>query len=469
MDEVKVIGLELASTNDVTFPSLKILRFEDMSSWEVWSTNREVMFPCLQELEIKKCPKLIDVSLKALDSLRVLTIDNCSEIVLRNLVQAASSTTKLEIRSILGLTDEVWRGVIEKFGSVEELSIGYCDEIRYLWESNAEASKVLVNLKELTVWGCKNLVSLGEKEEEDNIESNHLSTFKILDVRFCESMELKHVCLPGATKTGRGGKNIKSLIIRGVDMHMENIKNTSMPMLKTIYITNWENLKSIIQLSESTHLTSLIIRSCQSMESFPNLQLPNLTRLDIIGCKNMKEIRDPQIPNLISWRIENCENLESFPDLQLSNLTMLKDLCIRKCRMIDASFPRGIWPPKLLTLEIGGLKKPISEWGYQNFPTSLVQLTLFGEDDVRNFSQLSHLLPSSLTTLTILDFVDLESLSTGLQHLTSLQHLRIWKCPKLIHLPETLLAPLLSLRMWECQKMEESHPGVAAHTLKLKK
>uniref|UniRef100_A0A251SX49 Putative leucine-rich repeat domain, L domain-like protein n=1 Tax=Helianthus annuus TaxID=4232 RepID=A0A251SX49_HELAN len=141
MDDVKVISLELSRSTDVTFPSLEILRFEDMSSWEVWSTNSEVMFPRLRELQIIKCPDLIDVSLEALPSLRVLRIEGCGESVLRSLVQAASSTTKLEIRSIFGLTDEVWRGVIVNFGAVEELCIRDCDEIRYLWESDVEASK----------------------------------------------------------------------------------------------------------------------------------------------------------------------------------------------------------------------------------------------------------------------------------------------------------------------------------------
>ncbi|KAJ0665699.1 putative P-loop containing nucleoside triphosphate hydrolase, leucine-rich repeat domain superfamily [Helianthus annuus] len=160
-------------------PSLEILRFEDMSSWEVWSTNSEAVFPCLRELEIKNCPNLIDVSLEALPSLRVLTIYKCCEGVLRSLVRAASSTTKIKIGFILGLTDEVWRVVIENLGAVEELSIQDCDEIRYLWESDAEAIKGLTNLKELKVWKCKKLVSLGEKEEdEDNIESNLLSSLR---------------------------------------------------------------------------------------------------------------------------------------------------------------------------------------------------------------------------------------------------------------------------------------------------
>ncbi|KAJ0483702.1 putative leucine-rich repeat domain superfamily [Helianthus annuus] len=205
------------------------------------------------------------------------------------------------------------------------------------------------------------------------------------------------------------------------------------------------------------------------MELFPDLhQLSNLTSLYIQGlcidsCKNMKTFGDLQLPNLISWSIWFCENLESFPDLQLSNLTMLKDMYIRECPMIDASFPRGLWPPNLCSLEVGGLKKPISEWGNQNFPPSLVDLILYNEPDVRNFSHLSHLFPSSLTSLRIFQFDKLESVSTGLQHLTSLQRLEIWYCPKVNDLPETLLPSLLSLRIGDCPKLKERCEGRGSH------
>ncbi|KAM0069301.1 putative leucine-rich repeat domain superfamily [Helianthus debilis subsp. tardiflorus] len=216
-------------------------------------------------------------------------------------------------------------------------------------------------------------------------------------------------------------------------------------------------------LHQLSNLTSLYIADCESIESFPNLHLPNLTELEIRGCKNMKAFGDLQLPNLISWGISYCENLESFPDLQLSNLTMLKHMTIKDCPMIDASFPRGLWPPNLCSLTTGGLKKPISEWGYQNFPASLVHLRLYNEPDVRNFSQLSHLFPSSLTSLYIREFDNLESVSTGLQHLTSLQHLLIDDCPKVNDLPETLLPSLLSLIIVGCPKLKERCEGRGSH------
>ncbi|KAJ0860490.1 putative leucine-rich repeat domain superfamily [Helianthus annuus] len=150
--------------------------------------------------------------------------------------------------------------------------------------------------------------------------------------------------------------------------------------------------------------------------------------------------------------------MESFPDHELPNLPSLTSLVIFSCQSTDASFPRGFWPPKLHTLYIGGLKKPIIEWGPQNFPTSLVRLVLHcgesEEDDVSRCSQLSPLLPSSLTSLGISRFKKLKSVSMGLQHLTSLQHLFLSDCPKMKHLPDILLPSLLSLSIMYCPKLE---------------
>ncbi|KAJ0715551.1 putative leucine-rich repeat domain superfamily [Helianthus annuus] len=133
---------------------------------------------------------------------------------------------------------------------------------------------------------------------------------------------------------------------------------------------------------------------------------------------------------------------------------------ISMCRNLDDSFPSGLWPPNLTTLKIGGLKKPISEWGAQKFPTSLVTLYLRGGENsylhgnessrVGSFAKgqdIGNATSSSLTKLYISDFMELESLAEGLQHLTCLKELVITVCPKLRDLPETLLPSLSSLRV----------------------
>ncbi|MFS7925299.1 putative P-loop containing nucleoside triphosphate hydrolase, leucine-rich repeat domain superfamily [Helianthus anomalus] len=459
-------------------PALEILRFEDMLGWKTWSTN-DVIFPCLQELHIIKCPQLIDVSVEALPSLRVLEIAKCGDGVLRSLVRAASSITKLKMSSISGLTYEAWRGVIERIGAVEEVSIEKCNEIRYLWESEEEASKVLVNIKKLKVYKCSNLVSLGEKEEKDNFGSNLLSSLRILEVRDCDNMErcccpnniesldirncsslthiscpnniesldirrcssLTHVSFPTAATGGGGGQKLKSLDISGCEKLVEKISSASMPMLESIDIRDWTNLKSIMQLGNFIYLTELYVYRCPSLESFPDIQLAVLTRLEIVECNSM----------------------ESLSALQMKNLSSLKELKIRNCRGIDASCHGGVWPPNLCSLNIGGLKKPMSKWGPQNFPSSLVDLSLFDEPYVRNFKRLSHLFPSSLTHLWIERFDKLESLSMGLQHLTSLQHLHIGWCPKLKLLPKQLLPSLLRLTIFMCPDLRKRCEGRGSH------
>nr|GEY81101.1 putative disease resistance RPP13-like protein 1 [Tanacetum cinerariifolium] len=116
---------------------------------------------------------------------------------------------------------------------------------------------------------------------------------------------------------------------------------------------------------------------------------------------------------------------------------------------------------------VRGLKKPMSEWGMQNFPKSLVTLHLHGENSGlvsfakanvgnRSRSTLSPLyLPSSLTFLHIHGFMDLESLSEGLQHLSCLEDLHIGSCPKLRDLPETLLPMLSCLSVSFCTQLQK--------------
>ncbi|GKD20157.1 NB-ARC domains-containing protein, partial [Tanacetum coccineum] len=412
MEDVKVVGLEFLG-NSTAFPSLKVLSFARMPGWEVWTTDSrsgvgDAVFPCLEELSIEDCPNLVEVSLETLPSLRILMIKECGNGVLRSLVHAAPSVRKLEIDSISGLTNEVWRGVILDLEAVDELIVRSCDELRYLWESEevGASSKVLVNLWRLEVSYCKNLVSLGEKDEEEYYYgSNMLTSLRWLKVENCEN--LKYCSCPNNIEvfwislctslsgfSSRGGwQKLKGFSIDRCNKELVLINSKTMPMLEYVNVNGVQNLASIIKLGNLIHLKRLF---CQTTGP-------------------------------------------SFPDLQLQCLTSLTELWITACPSTDVP---GVWPPNLRKLSIGGLKKLISEWGRQiNFPTSVVDLTLYGgsaegkDEKATNSSELSHILPSSLTTLNICGFAKLERVSKGLQHLTSLQHLYIWGCPKMKELP----------------------------------
>ncbi|KAJ0483279.1 putative leucine-rich repeat domain superfamily [Helianthus annuus] len=468
---VEVVGFELSGSS-CTFPSLEVMSFEDMRGWKKWYG---VVFPCLQKLKIKDCPNLVEVTIKTLPSLTVLEIDGCPYLVklslealpslnvmklvrcdcgvLKSLVQVASAISKLEIHNISGLNDVVWRGVLEHLGVVEELIIFRCNEIRHLWESKVVASKVLVKLWNLLVVECRNLVSLGEKEEGDNCTSNLLTSLRILKVVGCDNMErcncpdgIKELTVSSCRSITtvsfpKGGhEKLRSLEISDCAKLLEmewggqkmNNNRSNMLMLEDVCISEWPNLKSIIELNYLVHLTTLTIT--------------------------------------------DCERLESFPD----NLTTLKKLEITICPSLDVSFPGWVWPPSLRSLTLGKLKKPFSEWGPQTFPTSLVKLKLYEDDEVSSCSEFSHLLPSSLTSLQIHGFEKLESFSVGLQHLTYLQtlsflfcpnlkkvshpqhltflqHLSFKSCHSMIDLGEMLLPSLLSLTIISCQKLYERY------------
>nr|GEX24975.1 hypothetical protein [Tanacetum cinerariifolium] len=381
MDNVKVVASEFLG-NGVSFPSLEVLSFEGMLGWEIWSTNgrsttsqvvRDVAFPCLKELHI---------IVEALPSLRVSTIDGCGDGVLRSVVRVAPTVTRLNIRSISGLTNEVW---------------------------TEASSKVFMNLRKLEVERCHTLVSLGEKddEEEYNYGSNLLTSLSSLEVGCCDNLSMG------------GGHKLKSVSIMSCRKLLLKEKlgggENYMPMLETLDIYGYPNAAWIIEFgSNFMHLRTLSIRNC----------------------------------------ICRAESL--FLNLQLSSLTSLTTLEIRDCPSMDV--PTGLWPPNLRWLSIGRLIKPFSEWPPQKFPITLVHLTLeAGEKEAAtNWSQLSHLhLPSSLIRLEIYYFENLETLSEGLQHHTSLQHLSIGGCCYMKDLPEMLFPSLLSLEIEKCGRLNE--------------
>nr|GEY24991.1 hypothetical protein [Tanacetum cinerariifolium] len=196
MDDVKDVGLEFLGAG-VAFPSLEILKFQ--------------------------------VSLKApLFSLRDLRIHECGAGLLRSLVHAAPSVTKLEIGSTSGLTNEVCGCVILDLKAVEELK--------------------------LFVTHCKNMVSLGEKDEY-NYGSNLITSLSS-----CYSM----ACVSFSTGGGQKLKSVtffdcENLLLKELGGGEKNrllINSKSMPMLEIVCIIDHPNVASIIEFEGNfMHLT----------------------------------------------------------------------------------------------------------------------------------------------------------------------------------------------------------------------
>ncbi|KAL4561572.1 hypothetical protein LXL04_033741 [Taraxacum kok-saghyz] len=330
MNEVKTVGFELLapknSSLDIAFPSLEVLKFDDMQGWQSWSTSEvddngtTTSFPCLTEISIIRCPNLTNVSIGLIPSLTTLHVEECSETVLRSMVGVSSSL-------------------------VERLVIHGCNTV--------ENYNCPINVERLVISCCDSVTTL---------------TFSHL-------------------------QELPSSVPETVTSNCDNIK----PIPDTVF--------------------GLLPVFC-----------------------------------LRSLQINNCKNLKSFPHEHLQSFTSLEQLWIYDCPSMHYSFPCGLWPPNLSTLGIGSLNKPMSQWGLQNFPTSLVELLLYGRNsgvvsftvaqDVKNTTTSSSFhLPRSLTSLTLVDFMDVESLSEVLQQLPYLKSLEIFSCPKLKDLHEIASYP----------------------------
>ncbi|XP_071717814.1 putative disease resistance RPP13-like protein 1 [Rutidosis leptorrhynchoides] len=383
----KLIELKLEGCRNCThfrsisFPSLEYLEIIDMENLEIWSTcDRDNVkttrsFPHLREIHIENCPKLVEVSIGLIPSLEVLDIERCSEAVFRDIIGVSSAIQRLDICGIKNLK-KLDGEVIKHLRDLEILSIEYCKGLRYLWDSESEASIFLVSLKELDVSRCKKLVSIEEKD------------------------------------VAVGSSNMKYVIRE---------------------VTIW---------------------GCDSLRSY---NCPNsVGKLKIGGCDSMTSLTFSttlqELPSSLKFlEVSSCKNLMSFPHAHLKSLKSLNEMKINNCPSMDDSFPCGLWPPNLRILSIGCLKKPMLEWGMQNYPTSLVELQLYGdnsgvtafaiEGDAMNTASNSFLLPPSLTSLRINGFKEVESITdVVLQHLTHLQHLYIHLCFKLKDVPQSTSA-----------------------------
>ncbi|PWA60585.1 Disease resistance protein [Artemisia annua] len=383
MHEVKTVG----PFKGIALPSLESLEVVDMQGLEMWSTD--ISFPRLQKISIEECPKLDKVSIGSLPSLNTLHIPQCCEPVFKSIACMSSSISSLTLWDIKGLT-QLQGEVLKHLGAVEWLDIVSCDELRYLWESESVACTFLVSLRWLFVKGCESLVSLAEKEV--NVGS---SMDSVREVRLIDCKALENYNCPN---------NVERLTIE------------SCSSMSCLTFSNSHKLPS------SPMILDIPDKGSDYLRPFPSFCLKYLY-------------------------IDECENLNSFPHEHLQSLTSLEDMNICDCPNMDYSFPCGLWPPNLKKLTIGCLKKPMSEWGLQNYPTSLVTLELFGKDsgvvsfeveeNASNATSKSFLLPSSLTSLSIKGFKKVESFSEVLKHLTRLEVLVVYFCPEIRDLPES--------------------------------
>ncbi|KAJ4829998.1 hypothetical protein Tsubulata_028026, partial [Turnera subulata] len=456
--------------------------------------------PSLEELVISKCESL-RISISSFPLLNRLDINGCKEVVLRSVTEFSSLNSAV-ISGVLNFRC-LWE-FIQGARKVEHLEIVDNEDLSTLWPDRFGLLGHLTSLRCLKIRSCSGLVSLVTEEVADllqlafpcRLEILHLSdckrlgqvsglqcltslgelhivncsslvslgqsilpsTLKKLRISCCDKIQ----CLLGDGKDEQinGGCLLEHLCINSCPS-LRYLSSTGMlpAPLRHLEITDCPELCSLAEtFFGNISLEHIEIRNCATLASLPvgmNM-LSNLLEITICSCPNIASFPEGGIhaSKLRKLYIGWCERLQTLPE-GMQNLTSLVELDIHDCPGI-VSFPEKGLPVNLRVLMITNLNicKSLFEWGLHRL-TSLGRLFITGGcENMVSFPEedVGMTLPNSLTSLSIVDFPNLQCLSTkGFRDLNSLEDLWISGCPKLKSLPRDGLPPsLLQLYIQDC-------------------
>nr|XP_043639549.1 putative disease resistance RPP13-like protein 1 [Erigeron canadensis] len=227
---------------------------------------------------------------------------------------------------------------------------------------------------------------------------------------------------------------------RLTDVSINNCRNCEflppfgqLPSLKKLYVGNMGDVKEVGSLFLGTG------RAFPSLEILQFFDMPMWEVWSINGCA-----LDAVFPCLETLHIEKCPKLvqvsrEALPSLRVLSIVKCDYVLLKSVVCVASSVTK---------LSIGRISGQEEEDVQEEEEEDLTLWGGFGseqeEEDVQRFPTSLLPLSSSLTSLSLIGFKKMESISEGLQRLTSLQQLFIIGCPQIQDLPEKLLPSLLS-------------------------
>ncbi|GAB2226399.1 hypothetical protein Droror1_Dr00022203 [Drosera rotundifolia] len=200
----------------------------------------------------------------------------------------------------------------------------------------------------------------------------------------------------------------------------------------------------------------------ETLDAVPETCLfPHLNKLELRNCPRLKGVLPDNLPSLEDFSIQHCPNLISFPML-------VRGRPLQQLMQTPADRDRSL--STLACLEIAScgpnlVNSCLVNKRLHSFQ-SLQTLTIEDCDSVEYFPAIDTL-PSSLTHLTINNFVNLKRLDgIGLQSLTRLEELWIESCPQLHAIAEEgLPGSLVHLLIVSCDSLECYPHGLLQNSL----
>ncbi|VAH00269.1 unnamed protein product [Triticum turgidum subsp. durum] len=479
------------------FPALKVLKMKNLEIFQRWNAAEEtqgeqILFPCLEELSIEKCPELINLPEAP------LLEEPCSGGGYR-LVRSAFPALKVLKMKCLG-SFQRWDGAAKGeqifFPQLEKLSVQQCPMLidlpevpkisvleiedgkqeifQFVDKYLSSLTNLILKLKNTETPSeveCTSIVPVDRKEKW-----NQKSPLTVMELTCCNSF-----FGPGALEPWDYFVHLEKLEIDRCDVLVHWPENVfqSLVSLRTLVITNCENLTGYAQApleplasERSQHLRgleSLYLENCPSLVEMFNVPA-SLKKMDIDRCIKLESIFGKQqgmaelaqgsssseaiIPATVSelpsspmnhfcpcleyLQLSDCGSLPAVLNLPLS----LKTIRIYGCSSIQ-----------VLSCQLGGLQKPEATTSRSRSPIMPQPLAAATAPTARE-----HLLPPHLNTLGIKDsagmlggplrlpaplktlfimgnsgLTSLECLSG--EHPPSLEYLHLERCSTLASLP----------------------------------
>ena len=390
------------------FPSLEKLEFTNMPNWKKWFSSQDGIFPFprLKTLKLYDCPELRGNLPNHLSSIEYFVKTRCPHLLeSQRTLEWLSSIKEIDISGDLHFTETRWPFV----------------------ESDSPCLLQWVTLRFFdTIFSLPKM---------------------ILSSTCLQILRLDRV--PSLTAFPREGlpTSLQAL-------HIFNCEKLSFMPPET-----WSNYTSLLNLT--------LERSCGSLSSFPLDGFPKLQELWIEGCTGRESIfisesssyHPASLQRLSVW---SCEALISLPR-RMDTLTTLESLFLHHLPKLEFALCDGVFlPPKLQTISITSVRitkmPPLIEWGFQSL-TSLANLCIKDNDDIVHTLLKEQLLPISLVFLSISNLSEMKCLGgNALRHLSSLETLSFYDCPRLESFPEhSLPSSLKLLSISKCPVLEERY------------
>ncbi|XP_058185342.1 putative disease resistance protein RGA3 [Rhododendron vialii] len=291
MDSLKYFDPECYEDGEISFQALETLSLGRMPSLEEWMTmDRQDVFPCLRELDIKSCPKL--TNLPALPTLKRLGIgDN------EKLLKSVNNLTSLSSLLISDLQLEILPdGLFQNHEALESLEL-----------------RCMPNIETLQNW-MSGLSSLKRLRLDDFPKLRNLSGLGIVN-------------------------SLDSLDISGCDSLTDLEGLEGLTSLRSLYIQCCRKLRSLSEgMQLLTVLQHLLINGSPEIQSFPEgmRHLNSLQSMQIWHCEGLITLPNwlGSLQSLSYLGIWSCSNLRSMPD-GLGGQKSLRELRIVECPNLE--------------------------------------------------------------------------------------------------------------------------------------